>query len=259
MRNALVALLLAAVAATACGSPSVGKGPPAATSPPAGTPTATVAPPQSASPSLSRARASPTGDHPGQVHLYGFRPGLATAGVVRGSERDGGAHPAGRGPRRFARWLRPLGGLQHPARHAGPGGGLPSERGQAGRERAQAGPVGRTVPPGGKHAAPLPVHVDGGIEVAGVGARSHRGTGESGHGGLDPRAGPARGPLRPLRASQERRRQQPVTGERVPDPAHRKPNRAWTRHSKPMVKKQRVGVDVKRCPPPPPDLHTHGQ
>ena len=44
MRSALVAMLLAAVAATACGGSSVSKGPAAATSSPTGTPTATVAP-----------------------------------------------------------------------------------------------------------------------------------------------------------------------------------------------------------------------
>jgi Raf kinase inhibitor-like YbhB/YbcL family protein len=43
LRNALVALLLGAVAATACGGSSVSKAPPAASSP-TGTPTATVAP-----------------------------------------------------------------------------------------------------------------------------------------------------------------------------------------------------------------------
>ena len=44
MRNALVALFLATVAATACAGPSVSKAPAAATSSPTGTPTATVAP-----------------------------------------------------------------------------------------------------------------------------------------------------------------------------------------------------------------------
>jgi hypothetical protein len=42
VRNALVALLLAAVAATACGGSSAGKAPAVATSPPTGTPTATA-------------------------------------------------------------------------------------------------------------------------------------------------------------------------------------------------------------------------
>jgi Raf kinase inhibitor-like YbhB/YbcL family protein len=44
VRNALVALLLGAVAATACGGSSVSKAPAEATSSPTGTPTATVAP-----------------------------------------------------------------------------------------------------------------------------------------------------------------------------------------------------------------------
>ena len=44
LRNALVALLLGAVAATACGGSSVGKPPAAPTSSPTGAPTATVAP-----------------------------------------------------------------------------------------------------------------------------------------------------------------------------------------------------------------------